>query len=146
MKKIRDQFYLTEYHNRKKFGITGNSHNRFGTSQYNTGGFDNTVGILYFNLEGYSGHTSYLEKLVKRELFDYLIRSEKNPNKVLEYVDPKFDHVDIEYMRQVVEKLIVQHKLKIKRLKTVFLPSVQMDKDFVSKVRENPEKYLEEIA
>ncbi len=146
MKKIRDQFYLTKYHNRFKFGITGNSHNRFGTSQYNAGGFGNTVGILYFNNEGYSGHTSYLEKLVKRELFDYLIRSEKNPNKVLEYVDPKHTQIDITYMQGVVEDLIKTHNLKIKRLKSVYLPSVQMDKDFVNKVRENPDKYLEDIA
>lgn len=145
MKNIRDQFYLTTYHNRNKFGITGNSHRRFGTSQYNTGGFGNTVGILYFNLEGYSGHTSYLEKCVKRELFDFLLKSEKNPNKVLEFVDPKHKQIDINYMQKIVEELIVLHNLKIKRLKSVYLTSVQMDKDFVNRVRENPEKYLEDI-
>ena len=42
--------------------------------------------------------------------------------------------------------ILTQHKLKIKRLKSVYLPSVQMDKDFIGKVRENPEKYLEEIT
>lgn len=144
-KAIRDQFYLTVYHGRSKFGISSNSNTRFGSSSYNSGKFDNTVGVLYFNEQGYSGHTKRLEKLVKRELYDYLLKSDKDPLKALEFVDPQHAFITVSYMRTVVEKLIVEHKLKIKRVKEVYLPSVQMDTDFVSKVRDNPDKYLETI-
>jgi hypothetical protein len=135
-KAIRDQFYLTVYHGRSKFGISSNS---------NSGKFDNTVGVLYFNEQGYSGHTKRLEKLLKRELYDFLLKSDKDPLKALEYVDPHYTHITVPYMRGIVEGLIVEHKLKIRRLKEVYLPSVQMDKDLVNKVRENPDKYLEII-
>jgi len=144
-KAIRDQFYLTVYHGRSKFGISSNSNTRFGSSSYNSGKFDNTVGVLYFNEQGYSGHTKRLEKLLKRELYDFLLKSDKDPLKALEYVDPQHTHITVPYMRGIVEGLIVEHKLKIRRLKEVYLPSVQMDKDLVNKVRENPDKYLEII-
>jgi len=140
-----DQFYLTSYHGRKKFGVTCTSHARFGASQYNTGGFNNDICVLYFSESLYSDHIKRLEKLVKRELYNYLMRSSKDPNKALEFIDEKHEHIDIPYMQKTVEELIIKYRLKIRRLKSVYLASIRMDNNFENRIRENPEKYLEPI-
>jgi hypothetical protein len=146
MKKLRDQFYLMIFHSVIKGGVTGNSYNRFGSSSYNAGGFDNEAQILYWALPGYEEHINVLEKYYKRFFFEYLKKSEKDPNKVLEFFEEWHEHITIKYVQDILEDKIKTDFLQIKILKEIYLPSIRNDKTFVEKVRANPGKYLEDIA
>ncbi len=142
---IQDQFYIGLINDRPKGGKTGNVYDRFGTSQYNVGSTNNVPSYVYFAIPSVVFPIDRLEELYKREFADYLIPSKNNFRKLTEFIDPKFSHITVDVIKVAMESFIKLEKLPVKRLKKDYLFTCQLDRDFVDKVRADPEKYLEEI-
>lgn len=140
-----DQLYMTIHRGLVKCGKTGNVRSRFSASSYNAGGFKDEVFVHFWALPGQEEHINTLEKFYKRKFYDFLKKSEKNPNLALEYVDEKFKNITIEYIRPILEDYIKRNNLSIMRLNPTYLPSLMGDDSFAEKVRTNPGKYLEDI-
>jgi hypothetical protein len=145
-KTLKDQMYLGIVHELTKGGITGNAYNRFGNSSYNAGGFDNNVHELYWALPGSESHINVLEKFFKRHFFQFLKKTESNPNKALEYVDPTHKNIDVPYISSVLDEYIKRSQLNIKKLNEIYLPSLRTNKNFAELVRANHERYLIDIT
>lgn len=148
MKKItapQDHFYIALIHGQCKGGKTGNIYNRFGNSQYNAGKFDNLPSFVYFAVPSIVFPIDRLETIYERSFADFLIPSKNNFRKLTEYIDKKHTHITVDVIRDVIENCIKTEKLKIKRLKKDFLLTCQIDNELAQKVRDNPDKYLEEV-
>lgn len=141
MKKIVKKMYIGLVYNKIKPGICDKLPGRLkGHDKGNTNPVFNEV---YVAVEGYNEHILNLERFVKGLLNPYF----ENPRgKSSEYIDPKYDFVDTEYVQKIVEDRIKSHPLKVRRLKKQFLPITRYTaRDIEEGINNFPEKYLEEI-
>lgn len=103
------------------------------------------VHYLYVAEDGYEEHINNLESYIKRQLFPYL----ENPNghhTPSEYVDPKFTQIDVEFVRKIAEERIKSHPLRIRKLKSTFLPITRHNAKAISDgIKNFPNKYLDTI-
>lgn len=141
----QDQFYITLYHGKVKGGKTSNVYNRFGGSSYNVGGFNNAPMNVYFAVPSVVFPIDRLETLYEREFSEFLIPSKKNFRSLTEFIDPKYTNITTDIVKDAIEKFISTENLPIMKLKSKYLLTCQIDKDFVQKVRDDPAKYLDKI-
>ena len=77
-------------------------------------------------------------------LYDYL----ENPefyNTPTEYVNPDYVTIDANYIKEIVEKFILDNHLAVSRVKQEFVEESVRDVDFLTKIRMFPNKYTEKI-
>lgn len=141
-----DLAYIANIHNKRKSGKTRSFSRRFGRSQYNQGGFDNTLNAAYICEKGYESDIRRWEKIYKREYFDFLMRKKTNNKQATEWIDPKFnDQIDCNHIKQTMETIVRNEKLHIRRIKSEHLQRLVDEKDFINDVRTNQLKYTEPV-
>ena len=127
-------------HGKAKPGVCDEVKPRF--KGYNKGNFKHIPAFLYIVGEGHEEQTSIIEAKVKTQLYDYL----ENPNfhnQPTEYVDPKFAHVDLSYIEDVIQKIITDNNLCFYKVKEEYLKDSLKDAKFSEKIRMFPDKYLD---
>ena len=85
-----------------------------------------------------------IEKKVLSIVYDYL----ENPefyNTPTEYVNPEYIAIDGDYIKNIVEKFVLENHLSVSRIKQEFIEESVRDVDFLSKIRMFPKKYTEQI-
>lgn len=136
--------YIAEVYGKIKPGITKKAKSRI--ISYDKGNNNPIIHYLYVAMDGYDGHGNNCESYVMRELFPYLENPQGN-RKPSEYVDPKYDQITPDYVRDLVEDRIKCHPLKMRRVKKVFLPITRYNmKTVVDGIKNFPDKYLEDIT
>jgi hypothetical protein len=143
--KIQDQLYIAPVNGKVKCGKTHNCYTRFGGSQFNMGASNNYPSFVYFAVPNIVFPIDRLEVLYQREFCDYLLPSPKNQKKLTEYINPTHKNITLNTSRDAIESFIKDEKLFVMRLKNEFIMTCVLDKEFVQKVRDNPNKYLEKI-
>ena len=132
--------YLALIHGKWKQGVCEVVKDRF--KGYNKGNFNFYPCLLHVIEEGHEEQVSILETKILANLYDYL----ENPDfytKPTEYVDPKFEHIDENYIKNIIEEIIKENNLNFRKVKEEFLKESTKDHDFLEKIRMFPEKYLE---
>jgi hypothetical protein len=146
VKLLADLAYIANIHNKRKSGKTRSFSRRFGRSQYNQGGFDNTLFGAYICEPGYESDIRRWEKVYKREYYDFLIPKKTNYKQRTEWIDEQFnDKIDCGHIRQTMEDVVRNEKLHIRRIKIQHLQRLIDEKDFINDIRANPQKYTESI-
>jgi hypothetical protein len=140
-----DLAYIADIHGRKKSGKTRSFSRRFGRSQYNQGGFDNTISDAYICEKGYESDIRRWEKIYKREYYDFLVRKKTNYNQTTEWINPKHIHIDCDHIKNTMEPLVRAEKLHIRKIKSEYLQRIIDDKDFINDIRNNIDKYTEPV-
>ena len=141
-----DLAYIANIHDKRKSGKTRSFSRRFGRSQYNQGGFDNTIYGAYICEKGFESDIRRWEKMYKREYYEFLIRKKTNYKQATEWIDPKFNNqIDCEHIQQTMEKIVRDEKLHIRKIKLEHLQRLVDDKDFINDIRTNPKKYTEPV-
>lgn len=135
--------YIAYIHGKWKPGGCEHVKPRFKT--YNKGNFKFLPSVLYVVEEGHEEQGGILESKVKTNLYAFLENPEFH-NSPTEYVNPKFEHINDTYIKDVMEKIILENNLSFRRIKEEFLKESVKDGKFLDKVRLFPDKYLEEIA
>jgi len=143
--KIQDQLYIAPVNGKVKCGKTHNCYSRFGGSQYNMGASNNYPAFIYFAVPSIVFPIDRLEVLYEREFCEYLLPSPKDYKKLTEYIDPKHKSITVNTVRDAIESFIKEENLPVMRLKNEFIMTCVLDKEFVEKVRDNPNKYLEKV-
>lgn len=134
-------YYIGVVYNKTKPGISEKLFGRL--KQYSKGNHNPIFYELYVSKPGYDEHVENCERFVKGVLDPYF---EKPNGKSSEYVDPKYDHIDTQYVRGLVEERIKCHPLKMYRLKKTFLPVTRYNAKTIEEgIKNFPEKYLEEV-
>lgn len=135
--------YIGGVYGKVKPGITNNPKSRI--TSYTKGNNEAGFFHFYYAVDGYDEHTKNCENHLFRQIFEFL----ENPNrsyKPSEYVDPKYTHVDYEYVKNIVEDRIKSHPLQMKRLKQKFLPITRYNVTSIMEGIQNfPDKYLEDV-
>lgn len=135
--------YIAEVYGKRKPGITHRLSSRI--KSYDKGNNNPSFHAVYVAMEGYDEHIKNCERYVNRELFPYLENPQGNRTPS-EYVDPKYNHIDITYIEMIVEDRVRSHPLKIFRLKRTFLPITRYNAKTIEEgIKNFPEKYLESI-
>ena len=134
--------YIGDMHDKRKFGITGNNKSRM--SGYGKGNQHPMIHWLGFADDAHVEHIIDCERYLIRSLSEYLERGQNNS--LTEYVNPKYTKITIDYLIKLTEKKIKSHPLKIRRLKSEFLPITKADKNLLNNIRAFPDKYLEDIT
>lgn len=127
-------------HGKAKPGVCDEVKPRF--KGYNKGNFKHVPSFLYIVDEGHEEQTSIVENRIIAQLYDYL----ENPNfhnQPTEYVDPKFSHIDLNYIENLITKIISDNGLAFSKVKDEYIKDSMKDPKFSEKVRMFPEKYLE---
>jgi len=134
--------YIALVHSKWKPGKCEIVKNRF--KGYNKGNFKFAPSFLYVVEEGHEEQVTILEVKVKSILYDYLENPEfhKSPT---EYVNRKFKHINGVYIESIVDKIIAENNLAIKKIKSDYMTDSVKDAKFLDKVRMFPKKYLETI-
>jgi len=130
-------------HGKAKPGVCDEVKPRF--KGYNKGNFNHVPSFLYVVNEGHEEQTSIVEIKLKTQIYDYL----ENPNfytQPTEYVDPKFAHIDLNYLEGLIKKIISENNLSFSKVKEEYLKDSLKDSKFLEKIRMFPEKYLETTA
>lgn len=140
-----DLVYIANIHNKCKSGKTRSFSRRFGRSQYNQGGFDNTIDGAYICEKGYESDSRRWEKVYKRNYYDFLIRSKSNYRRATEWIDPIHSHIDCGHIKNTMENVVRTEGLHIRRIKKEHIQRLVDDKDFINDIRANPTKYTEKI-
>ena len=136
--------YIAEVYGKVKPGTSKKPKSRI--ISYDKGNNNPIIHYLYVAMDGYDGHGNNCESYVMRELFPYLENPQGN-RKPSEYVDPKYDQITPDYVRDLVEDRIKCHPLKMRRVKKVFLPITRYNmKTVVDGIKNFPDKYLEDIT
>lgn len=142
-----DLAYIANIHNKRKSGKTRSLARRFGRSQYNQGGFENSLNDAYICEKGYESDINRWEKIYKREYYDFLIRKKNNYKAATEWIDPKHNnHISCDHIRDTMENLVRDEKLHIRKIKQEHLQRLVDDSSFINDVRANLEKYTDEIV
>lgn len=135
-------YYIGLVHGKWKPGKSDNIKFRF--NAYNNGNFKFIPSFLYVVDEGYEEQSGMIEKKVLSIVYDYL----ENPefyNTPTEYVNPEHIAIDGFYIKNIVEKFVLENHLSVSRIKQEFLEESVRDVDFLSKIRMFPKKYTEQI-
>jgi hypothetical protein len=144
--KVQDQLYIALVDKKVKVGKTHDCYYRFGGSQYNSGSSNNYPSYVYFAVPSVVFPIDRLELLYEREFAEYLLPSTKNLKTLTEYIDPKHKKITVDSVRDSLESFIKEENLPVMRLKSEYLMTSILDKDFAQKVRDDSEKYLEDIT
>ena len=135
-------YYSALIHGKWKPGKSDNIKLRF--NGYNKGNFKFSPSFLYVVDEGYEEQSGMIEKKVLTILYDYL----ENPefyNTPTEYVNPDYVTIDAKFIKEIVEKYILDNHLSVTRIKQEFVEESVRDVDFLTKIRMFPNKYTEKI-
>ena len=142
---IQDIFYIGWYYNMLKAGKTHELNDRWGGSQYNTGGTNMLPSYAYFAVPSVQTTIDKCESLYKTDFHPYLKSSPKDFKKKLEFIDPRHIEITAETIKDKMEYRMCKHNLKIMRLKQEFICLIPHNPNFSKDVRENYEKYCEPV-
>lgn len=141
-----DLTYIANIHNKRKSGKTRSFSRRFGRSQYNQGGFENTISDAYICEKGYESDVRRWEKMYKRAYYEFLTRKKTNYKQATEWIDEKFnDQIDCLHIKKTMEKIVKAEKLHFRRIKSEHLQRLLDDNGFINDIRSNPNKYTDPI-
>jgi len=145
MKAIQDIFYIGWYYDMLKAGKTHELSDRWGSSQYNTGGTKMLPSYVYFAVPSVEMPVEKLETLYKMDFWKFLKSQPKNFKKKLEFIDPRHTDITAETIKDNMEYHMRKHNLKMMRLKQEFICLIPHNPNFSADVRENYEKYCEPL-
>jgi len=141
---IHSEFYIARIHNKWKPGVSEILFNRFKT--YNKGNFNFEPTHLWVVEEGYEEGIKFIEEKVFSELYPFLENPEFH-NQPTEYVDPQFEHINGEYIKDIVERVIQENprlKKTVRKVKQEYISEAVADPYFLESARIYSEKYLED--
>jgi len=145
MKVIQDIFYIGWYYNMLKAGKTFELNERWGGSQYNTGGTKMLPSYVYFAVPSVEMPVDKLETFYEMDFWKFLKSQPKNFKKKLEFIDPKHTDITAETIKDRMEYRMRKHNLKMVRLKQEFICLIPHNPNFSKDVREDYEKYCEPL-
>lgn len=135
--------YIAEVYGKVKPGISKNPRSRI--ISYDRGNNNPMIHHLYVAIDGYDEHVKNCEKHLMHKLLEYF----ENPNgshEPSEYIDPVYTDITPKYVSEIIENRIKCHPLKIKRVKSAFLPIDRYNMaTIVTGIKNFPNKYLENV-
>jgi hypothetical protein len=145
MNVVQDIFYIGWYHDMLKAGKTHELNERWGGSQYNTGGTKMLPSYAYFAVPSVNTSIDKLETLYGMDFFRFLKSSPKNFKKKLEFIDPRHTHITAETIKEKMEHRMRKHNIKVMRLKQEFICLIPYNPNFSREVREDYLHFCEPV-